>query len=323
MKSIAFLAAAASVAVGAVASQQDAVLAERDLILTVIDPCPDCPSSIRPAPITITVQNQPYPTLIPIPCGNGTNFNGTALNGTTLNGTTFNDASFNGTTFNGTTPNNNTAAFCNLTIEYSTEYVIYVSTVLPILFHGSSVTVTDEFQIVTYSSTSTTAVGTLTAPTAGVYTNPASEVVTLAAPTMIPYTQTVPVYYAAPYNSLGPLAIPSFGGSGLCGDACLSPSEARQVANVEFCVGNVCYQYTETVITVVVITTNVVYMPFQTVQYAPTNGVYTISVLPGIEFTIEVNNAPTSVSVATSLPSTASSIASTGATTTSTAPITQ
>jgi len=160
--------------------------------------------------------------------------------------------------------------------------------------------VTNEWDMVTVSANQGYTVANQACATAGVYTLGNGEITTVGAPTTVYYAQPLPTYYVAPYNQIGPLAIPGYAGSGLCTE-CLLDGVTQQAVYVKECVNGVCFEYEETWQGIVTAETSVTNVPYNFEHPAPTNGVYAF---PEVDITINISNAPTTISVHTTMPST-------------------
>ena len=122
--------------------------------------------------------------------------------------------------------------------SYPYETFAYVSTVIPCA--GGSATITKTDQPVTVSRYRTTVTS---------FSTPAGR--RHAKPT--PVYSTIGQDYVLPYNKVGPLAIPGYGGSGLCTDCGEDASGARrQPVAVTECTagpaGTRCVEYTKTLV---------------------------------------------------------------------------
>jgi hypothetical protein len=188
------------------------VSAHKTPALATITPCPDCPKSAAPAPITVTSQYQPVSTCSPETI--------------TKNKTT--DVVPSCTTYD------------------------FVSTVIPCLGGASTTTITETDQIVelahvstvltSYSSTVTACPTTAYTGYNGTYARYSNQTCTSTATS---YT-TMIVDISAPYDECGPLALGNWGGSGLCETCVPNPDEKEQVVEVSKCLNDVCTSYTET-----------------------------------------------------------------------------
>ncbi|KIY01990.1 uncharacterized protein Z520_02128 [Fonsecaea multimorphosa CBS 102226] len=165
------------------------------------------------------------------------------------------------------------------TTRYSLDTFAYVSTVIPAAWDGTSVhatTVTSTAQTVTVSRFRSTITKSATA-TAVVNNGTTSH----ASPR--PVYLTIAKDYMVAYNEIGPLAIPGYGGSGLCKECDVQQDGSRsQVVNVIECragpVGACCMGYAETWISEpATASSSTTVAPLATRFVAPSAGIYTFT----------------------------------------------
>ncbi|KAJ4507948.1 hypothetical protein HRR83_008212 [Exophiala dermatitidis] len=165
--------------------------------------------------------------------------------------------------------------------KYALETFAYVNTVIPCAWDGeseSTTTVTATQQEVTVSVYHTTITKTVT-PTVSVTKNGTIYLV----PSPTPIELTIGKEFKAPFNHIGPLAIPGYGGSGLCEECKVQADGSRsQVVDVVECRagpgGSKCMGYAETWISKPapsVSSTTVA--PVSTNFVAPSAGTYTFT----------------------------------------------
>ena len=137
-------------------------------------------------------------------------------------------------------------------------------------------TVTD--QVITLSRSSTVLTATNACPTAVAAVNGTifANGTTTCSPTSL---QTLTVDVTAPFNELGPLAIPGYAGSGLCTDCVISESETRQRVLVTRCLDAACTSFTEEWVYVIPEPTTIISeVPFTSEVVATETGVNVITV---------------------------------------------
>lgn len=176
--------------------------------LTTLHPCPDCPKSLKVAPITVTEQLQKVWT-----CEAVTK---------TVKKKVF------------ATPSCSTYEF--------------LSTEVPCLGGASTTLVTKTDQMVELSHVSTVLTSYSYVPTAcpvPKYGNGTAKYPTAQCTSTSTNYQTMVVDISAPYDECGPLALPPWEGSGLC-TTCVSDDEKHQPVHVSKCLNGVCTTYAET-----------------------------------------------------------------------------
>ncbi|OAL40641.1 hypothetical protein AYO20_00377 [Fonsecaea nubica] len=166
------------------------------------------------------------------------------------------------------------------TTRYSLDTFAYVSTVIPAAWNGTSIhatTVTSTTQTVTVSRFRTTITKLATATSAVIKNGTTS------------YAPPKPVYltvakdFMVAYNKMGPLAIPGYGGSGLCKECNVHQDGSRsQVVNVIECrsglVGAKCMGYAETWISMPAsASSSTTLTPLSTRFVAPSVGTFTFT----------------------------------------------
>ncbi|OQV04509.1 hypothetical protein CLAIMM_09376 [Cladophialophora immunda] len=164
--------------------------------------------------------------------------------------------------------------------RYALDTFAYVSTVIPAAWDGTSVhatKVTSTAQTVTVSRFRST-ITKFATPTQAVVRNGTTS---HASPK--PVYLTVAKDFMVAYNQIGPLAIPGYGGSGLCKECNLQQDGSRsQVVNVIECrsgpVGTKCMGYTETWISKpAAASSSKTVTPLATRFVAPSAGTYTFT----------------------------------------------
>lgn len=208
--------------------------------IATVTPCSDCPKSCAPAPVTVTEQYQVVPT-----CSAVTSYS---------KKTAWEEAE------------------CS---SYS-----FVSTTIPCNGGSSSTVVTKTDQVVTLSHESE--VWSRFVPCAT--TTPAAYATAAAYKNETACTSTI--YHTmitdivAPYNECGPLAVPSWGGSGICEVCGDNPEDEKdQPVTVVKCVNDVCESHAETWVSTkpTPVKTSSAY-PFSSSAYCSVSGVNTITV---------------------------------------------
>jgi hypothetical protein len=180
--------------------------------LATVTPCPQCPSSIMPAPITVTAQYQPVSTCSPT---------------TTCSG-----------------------GQCQL--EPSCSTYDFVSTTVPCLGGASSTLITETDQIleIAHVSTVLTEYSPCTTTQPARYLNATTSSPSNVTCTSTTY-ETLIVDLSAPYDECGPLAFPGdWQGSGLCTACVPNPNTTIQVVDVHKCLNGKCTDYLETWISI-------------------------------------------------------------------------
>ncbi|OAG34984.1 hypothetical protein AYO21_10871 [Fonsecaea monophora] len=166
------------------------------------------------------------------------------------------------------------------TTRYSLDTFAYVSTVIPAAWDGTSIhatTVTSTTQTVTVSRFRTTITKLATATSAVIKNGTTSH-----APPK-PVYLTVAKDFMVAYNKMGPLAIPGYGGSGLCKECNVHQDGSRsQVVNVIECrsglVGAKCMGYAETWISMPAsASSSTTLTPLSTRFVAPSAGTFTFT----------------------------------------------
>lgn len=153
----------------------------------------------------------------------------------------------------------------------------WVSTVIPYLAGASTTTVTETEQIVQLAHVSTVHTSYVPCPT----TAPIYQNATRSACSSAVY-QTEIVDYSAAYNECGPLAVPGWGGSGLCKKCLVTEDKKDQKVHVNKCLDGKCTKYDETWVSLKpkpTPYTSYSVAPVSTVTYCPSAGVYTIPIV--------------------------------------------
>ena len=225
--------------------------------IATISPCPSCPVTARPSPITVTSQYQPVSTCTP---------SQTCTTDTA-------DISASSATLT-----------CRLEPDCTTYS--FVSTVIPFLAGSSSTTVTELDAIVTIDHTSTVLTSLIPVTTTAPFFNGtlARRQNSTVANTTYTYTltryATLVVDTWCPYNEMGPLAIPGYAGSGLCKACTADPNQLSQVVTVRDCVNNsTCGLTTKTWISKLPIATSTSQVAVSTRTALPSGGTYVIPVV--------------------------------------------
>jgi hypothetical protein len=163
--------------------------------LATIAPCPIATITAAPPPITVTAQHQDVSTCrVVTKCAHGS---------------------------------------CSRDLVWDTW--TFVSTTIPFNWNGTamqSTVVTDIRQPVTVSNWYTTIpiLPTVTSNATGIFRGNATGIRPTGYQTPAPSYTTIARNWVVPYNQLGPLAIPGYGGSGLCGKCNMNEAGAREQA---------------------------------------------------------------------------------------------
>lgn len=220
-----------------------ATLASAYKPLATIYPCPSCPSSAAPPAITVTAQYQPVSTCAPH----------------TISATSYGSELY------------------KVEPSCSAAYP-WISTIIPCA-KGSSTTITKVDQTVEVSYVSTVLTSEISYTTAA----PAYNGTGYGYSNVTTYTSTklttMVVDINCPYNELGPMAIPGYGGSGLC-TTCAEDKDGSksQAVTVTKCLDKVCSTYAETWVSTKPTPTSVSSAVYSTETYLPSAGEYTIPV---------------------------------------------
>jgi hypothetical protein len=166
-----------------------------DNALATIAPCPIATITAAPPPITVTAQHQDVSTCrVVTKCAHGS---------------------------------------CSRDLVWDTW--TFVSTTIPFNWNGTamqSTVVTDIRQPVTVSNWYTTipVLPTVTSNATGAFWGNATGIRPTGYRTPAPSYTTIARNWVVPYNQLGPLAIPGYGGSGLCGKCNMNEAGTREQA---------------------------------------------------------------------------------------------
>ena len=225
--------------------------------LATLTPCPSCPSNVQHPPITITEQLQTVSTCAPT----------------------------------------STCFKRKCHTKYPCNDYQWVSTVIPCDFSkgtGSSCTVTKTEDVVPVSKHRTTLTSYTSASKTwdqwGYSASPSKSHRHQGHSTTSAYATLTPVYgiiekdYSAAFSALGPLAIPGYGGSGLC-DTCVSNAPelsqrllVRECRSGDYFKHDECVEYIEIWLLEPSPPVTVIESLFcETTFYAPTNGPYTVA----------------------------------------------
>jgi len=187
-------------------------------VLATFTPCPECPQSIMPAPITITAQYQPVSTCTPT---------------TTCSAVEMSSAS---TTY--------TTSQCQ--VQPSCTTYDWVSTTIPYLGGASSTLITGTDQVVELARVST--VFTTYFPCATAVPNISNGTTTSSSNGSCTSTtyQTLLVDFSAQFDECGPIAVAGWDGSGLCTECTPNDFTTSQVVDVHSCLDGSCSDYVET-----------------------------------------------------------------------------
>lgn len=238
--------------------------------LATFQPCPSCPSSVRPSAITITEELQTVSTCTP-------------------------------STICTTTTHDHTATqICST--QYSYDTYLWVSTVIPLPYKPGNVTVTETEELVTVNHVSTdisyyTTITPTVTPSFSVFKNHTTQVTPTAKPT--PYTvlthvDVVVIDFIVEFKEIGPLAIAGYPGPSLCTD-CTSKTDGSvtQSVDVHKCVNAKCSDYSEVWVWMPpksTSTTSVISSTTSLVCQTP--GTYTATVIPEVCATTTVYALP-------------------------------
>ncbi|EXJ68600.1 uncharacterized protein A1O5_08394 [Cladophialophora psammophila CBS 110553] len=202
------------------------------------------------------------------PCPNATSISATPIT-VTMQHQTVSTCSTTSTCFRG-----------SCIARYSMETFAYVNTIIPAAWDGTSAittTVTSTGQTVTVSRFHST-ITKFATPTSAVVKNGTTS---RAAPQ--PVYLTIAKDFMVPYNKIGPLAIPGYGGSGLCQGCNVQQDGSRsQVVNVIECRSGLdrakCMAYAETWISKLALAaSSTTLVPLATRFVAPSADTYTFT----------------------------------------------